>query len=394
MTWPRSWTDWMRMSRFSPAGSRGMPCGARKQTAARAALEADREELRQRREDLARRRASLESRLSLLREQKARHEGFDLGVRHLLERRASLKGVVGVVGDLLSPARGTAEGVVESLLADAVQWIVVENEEAAMRRGGDPAPGRARRRHLLPPEGECRTGRRRDRTLAGESAIRGFGGDRAPDPLPPRQGSSRGQPRRSAPRRSRRRPPAPVPESRRGDLLVGGLDPHARRKRPGSRDRRADAGNPASRGIACEDRDRGAGSQGTRRQPRGGDPPPHGGPRRSRDRIDGGHRTASPLGEGPLGAEGRARASARRAGARRRRARVPGRDDPEAAGGPQENRGAARRVDKDPAAKRRSATRRRRGPRRARGGIAIAHSRISPAWGRKACGSRMPCARS
>ncbi len=100
--------------------------------AARVGLEADREELRQRREDLARRRASLESRLSLLREQKARHEGFDLGVLHLLERRSSLRGVVGVVGDLLSPAHGTAEGVVESLLADAVQWVVVETEDAAM----------------------------------------------------------------------------------------------------------------------------------------------------------------------------------------------------------------------------------------------------------------------
>jgi chromosome segregation protein len=101
-------------------------------SASRSVLEADREELRQQREDAARRRASIESRLSLLREQRARHEGFGLGVRHLLERRAPLPGVVGVVGDLLTPAAGTADSVVESLLADAVQWVVVENEAAAM----------------------------------------------------------------------------------------------------------------------------------------------------------------------------------------------------------------------------------------------------------------------
>lgn len=97
-----------------------------------AALTAEREELRRRREDLACRRASIESRLSLLREQRARHEGFDLGVRHILEGRGELRGIHGVVGDLLVPSAGLADAQAESLLADAVQWIVVEDERSAL----------------------------------------------------------------------------------------------------------------------------------------------------------------------------------------------------------------------------------------------------------------------
>lgn len=97
----------------------------------RAYLDEEREDLRSRREDRARKRASLESRLNLLREQKARHEGFDAAVRHLLEQRGTLTGIHGVVGDLLVPASGLPESTAEALLADTVQWVVAENDDAA-----------------------------------------------------------------------------------------------------------------------------------------------------------------------------------------------------------------------------------------------------------------------
>ena len=99
----------------------------------RTIAEADREELRQRREDLARRRASIESRLALMREQKARHDGFDVPIRSLLERRGALEGIHGVVGELVAAADWLPEPVAEALLADAVQWVVVEDEDAACR---------------------------------------------------------------------------------------------------------------------------------------------------------------------------------------------------------------------------------------------------------------------
>lgn len=100
---------------------------------ARLAAEADREELRQQREDLARRRASLESRLNLLREQKSRHEGFDAAIHFLLEKRSSVPGIHGVVGELVAASGAISETTAEALLSEAIQWVVVEDEETAVR---------------------------------------------------------------------------------------------------------------------------------------------------------------------------------------------------------------------------------------------------------------------
>ncbi len=100
---------------------------------ARSVAETEREVLRQRREDIAQRRASIESRLNLLREQKARHEGFDSAIRFLLERRGSIGGMRGVVGELVSASSDLDTAAAEAYLADAVQWVVVDDDAAAMR---------------------------------------------------------------------------------------------------------------------------------------------------------------------------------------------------------------------------------------------------------------------
>ncbi len=99
----------------------------------RVAAEADREQLRQQREDLARRRASLESRLNLLREQKSRHEGFDAAIHFLLEKRGSLAGIHGVVGELIAASGSLSETTAEALLSETIQWVVVEDGETAIR---------------------------------------------------------------------------------------------------------------------------------------------------------------------------------------------------------------------------------------------------------------------
>ncbi len=99
----------------------------------RVTAEADREQLRQQREDLARRRASLESRLNLLREQKSRHEGFDAAIHFLLEKRGSVAGIHGVVGELIAASGSLSETTAEALLSEAIQWVVVEDGETAIR---------------------------------------------------------------------------------------------------------------------------------------------------------------------------------------------------------------------------------------------------------------------
>jgi chromosome segregation protein len=96
------------------------------------------EELRERREALSeqrgqesQRRAALESRLGVLQEQHARHEGFDAAVRWILEERSSLPGVLGVVGEELRLRPG-AETLGQAVLGDRVSWILVKDEETAI----------------------------------------------------------------------------------------------------------------------------------------------------------------------------------------------------------------------------------------------------------------------
>ncbi|MBD3163035.1 MAG: AAA family ATPase, partial [Candidatus Eisenbacteria bacterium] len=98
---------------------------------AREIAEGERERLRTRREDVSRARASRTSRLELLREQEARHEGFDAAVRYLLDSGDEIPGIVGVVGELVTAGPDLTPAAAEAVLADAVQWVVVRDEAAA-----------------------------------------------------------------------------------------------------------------------------------------------------------------------------------------------------------------------------------------------------------------------
>ena len=89
-----------------------------------------RQNLAERRSDLAPRRARVESRLSILEEQRERHEGFDAAVRWILERRAELPGIVGVVGEEVRLFREQSQ-LGQALLGDAVSWVLVESVDAA-----------------------------------------------------------------------------------------------------------------------------------------------------------------------------------------------------------------------------------------------------------------------
>lgn len=92
---------------------------------------ARRRELAQERSDAAQERARLDSRLVVLEEQSARHEGFDPAVRWLLENSGDLPGFVGVVGEQVRLVEGQEE-LGQSVLGDRVSWVLVKNEDAAI----------------------------------------------------------------------------------------------------------------------------------------------------------------------------------------------------------------------------------------------------------------------
>jgi len=90
--------------------------------------ERQRELLRQRAE-VDGRRAGVASRLGLLEEQHQRHEGFDAGVRYLLEEK--IPGLVGVVGEQVR-LRAGSELLGRAVLGDRVQWVLVASEADAL----------------------------------------------------------------------------------------------------------------------------------------------------------------------------------------------------------------------------------------------------------------------
>ncbi|MFP4249639.1 MAG: chromosome segregation protein SMC, partial [Armatimonadota bacterium] len=91
-------------------------------------------EHRKKRDILGGSATAAETRLALLQELEASHEGFEDAVRAVMEASESgqLEGVRGVVGGLLE-VPGRYEIAIEAALGDRLQWIVVEAEEQALR---------------------------------------------------------------------------------------------------------------------------------------------------------------------------------------------------------------------------------------------------------------------
>ncbi|HPU02239.1 MAG TPA: hypothetical protein PK568_10190, partial [Bacillota bacterium] len=71
------------------------------------------------------------SRLQLLRDQEAGLSGYYRGVREIIQNRASLPGIVGPVVDLISVEERFLRAI-EAALGAALQYIVVDNEKAAL----------------------------------------------------------------------------------------------------------------------------------------------------------------------------------------------------------------------------------------------------------------------
>lgn len=94
-------------------------------------LEREHEAARARSHEVANERAGAASRLGVLAEQHARHEGFDAAVRWLLEHRDDLPGFVGVVGEEVR-LRSGHEDMGRAVLGDRVSWILVADEGAAI----------------------------------------------------------------------------------------------------------------------------------------------------------------------------------------------------------------------------------------------------------------------
>lgn len=76
-------------------------------------------------------RAALESRLAVLLEQRARHEGFDAAVRRMLDDRGAFPELAGVVGEEVR-LRAGSETVGRAVLGEQVPWVLVRDEEAAV----------------------------------------------------------------------------------------------------------------------------------------------------------------------------------------------------------------------------------------------------------------------
>ncbi|MFW5866259.1 MAG: chromosome segregation protein SMC, partial [Armatimonadota bacterium] len=90
-------------------------------------------EHRKKRDTLAGSATAAETRLALLQELEASHEGFEDAVRAVMEaaEHGQLEGVRGVVGALLD-VPGRYETAIEAALGDRLQWIVVETDEQAV----------------------------------------------------------------------------------------------------------------------------------------------------------------------------------------------------------------------------------------------------------------------
>jgi len=106
--------------------------GARtEQRDARGTAQREREARRGSLAQVNQRRAQLQSRLELLEEQRTRHAGFDSAVRHLLEARHELPGLIGVVGEMVRLREGReTEG--RAVLGDTVPWVLVKDDAAAI----------------------------------------------------------------------------------------------------------------------------------------------------------------------------------------------------------------------------------------------------------------------
>lgn len=74
---------------------------------------------------------AVKSRLQLLREQEAGLSGYYRGVREIIQNRDSLPGIVGPVVDLISVEERFLRAI-EAALGAALQYIVVDNEKAAL----------------------------------------------------------------------------------------------------------------------------------------------------------------------------------------------------------------------------------------------------------------------
>lgn len=98
------------------------------QTAARRSLR----EHREKKEILANHLAGLESRAQLLRELSGRQEGFAQGAQMVVQagKEGRLPGVLGLVGEMLDVPR-RLERAVEAGLGERLQWVLVEDTEAA-----------------------------------------------------------------------------------------------------------------------------------------------------------------------------------------------------------------------------------------------------------------------
>lgn len=73
----------------------------------------------------------MQSRLQLLKDQEAGLSGYYRGVREIIQNRASLPGIIGPVVDLISVEERFLRAI-EAALGPALQYIVVDNEKAAL----------------------------------------------------------------------------------------------------------------------------------------------------------------------------------------------------------------------------------------------------------------------
>ncbi|MEZ4648950.1 MAG: chromosome segregation protein SMC [Candidatus Eisenbacteria bacterium] len=97
----------------------------------RASLEESQETAESRIHEIARSRAGIASRLAVLEEQHANHEGFDAAVQWVLKNRDDLDGFVGVVGEEVR-LKSQREEMGRAVLGDRVSWVLVRNEDAAI----------------------------------------------------------------------------------------------------------------------------------------------------------------------------------------------------------------------------------------------------------------------
>ncbi len=91
-----------------------------------------RDNLAERRREIAGEIAALESEKKLLAELEASKEGYGEGVRAVLDRRDEFPGLRGTLGELIKVRQGR-ERVIERALGDALEFLVVDTLEQALR---------------------------------------------------------------------------------------------------------------------------------------------------------------------------------------------------------------------------------------------------------------------